>query len=860
MRQGPSVFVVRRLPSVLLPASPLMLPVVASYAIPIQLSRASFSTVTVIARASFEIGANSTGTCVGVTISPVIVTFAANSIVPSSPITLSVSRDAKCSISWSVVSADVDYDSAVIPDLVIRTVLPLNISSATIFVAQGSTSHVTIACPVHFVPTCIIALDSDVTSVTPSSTISAELRPFPPSYLSAYETDTTWGAGGALLVVSASQFVAAGVGTTLCFRAAAVDNDLKSSLMWTHGVCIDIWSHLTPRIKGGGSCRVGDSVTVFTEFDGNVSFLSRVEYFLAGQQNSGVRIDVNKETVGTVTCLSQGLFFIQACIYPLQHARSAALCSTTPALVECTARSFVRPVSAMLPRTMAASYNGVSAVFSPHSLVVLVGSSASAVLDFNVPAPPPSLTLVATAAHVIVRAVVSSGKDAEGVSISIKVTCLDTGQSGGVQDTSEVRALDMSLGQSGIVLDDMKITCASPVVIEPLPLTPCFSVVVPPFIFSSLSIVPRVHLPDSPVPLSSSQKHSVVCTACDTRIVSSGMTPSASLRLVFINTAMPALSLQLPPPSCPIVARLNPATPPRHIVPFSEPHSLCVLFSVLPPPLLLLSLGTFPPLSNVILSPSRLVSRSGQGRGLCFNLSVVHGGSSEAAQAIGISIQVEGGASSSWGNLSWVIPDVAVIYPAQVVVSSSPILVVGVPSLLNFRFAENANNITLQLQSLPPSSDVGYRHVVVEQKQPATAGHEGLISLMCTFAAQQPPLLSLLFVSVDSADARGNSQRVVSRVNLNVTCVASSITLQPTAASVLLEEAFVVKISVIEAAPPSVFPLICDPGLALESPPPALMPLSGKGFYEGVFVLKCRFVVCCCRAAICFPLLYLKFN
>lgn len=207
---------------------------------------------------------------------------------------------------------------------------------------------------------------------------------------------------------------------------------------------------------------------------------------------------------------------------------------------------------------------------------------------------------------------------------------------------------------------------------------------------------------------------------------------------------------------------------------------------------------------------------------------------------ISISIQVEGGAGSSWGNLSWVIPDVAVIYPAQVVVSSSPVLVVGVPSLLNFRRAQNSNNVTLQLQSLPPSNDVGYRHVVVNQKQPASDGHEGLISIMCTFAAHQPPLLSLLFVSVDSADTRGNSQRVVSRVNLNVTCVASSITLQPAAASVLLEEAFVVKVSVIEAAPPSVFPLICDPGLALVSPPPALMPLSGKGFYEGVFVLKCR--------------------
>jgi hypothetical protein len=117
------------------------------------------------------------------------------------------------------------------------------------------------------------------------------------------------------------------------------------------------------------------------------------------------------------------------------------------------------------------------------------------------------------------------------------------------------------------------------------------------------------------------------------------------------------------------------------------------------------------------------------------------------------------------------------------------------------------------------------------------------MSIVCTVATPQPNLVSLLFVT-NNVIAVGSSQRVVSRANLNVTCIASSTTLQPAVASVLLDEAFVVKFSVVDAAPPSVFPVLCELGLSLVYPLTALTPLSGSGLYEGIVVLKCRFASC----------------
>ena len=210
----------------------------------------------------------------------------------------------------------------------------------------------------------------------------------------------------------------------------------------------------------------------------------------------------------------------------------------------------------------------------------------------------------------------------------------------------------------------------------------------------------------------------------------------------------------------------------------------------------------------------------------------------------GVRIQVEGGASSSWGNLSWVIPDVAVVYPVQVIIGDMPLLVVGVPSLVTFSVAPKGSDVLLQLQPAPTGGEGRSVHVVVEQMQSAGPGQEGVMSIICTSWALDPPPFPLLFVSISTGGGVGASQKVLSRASLNVTCVASSVTVQPAAASVAVDQAFVVKVSVIQAAPPSFLPLTCDPGMLLRSPPPALMPLSDSGLYEGVFVLKCRLVVC----------------
>ena len=89
---------------------------------------------------------------------------------------------------------------------------------------------------------------------------------------------------------------------------------------------------------------------------------------------------------------------------------------------------------------------------------------------------------------------------------------------------------------------------------------------------------------------------------------------------------------------------------------------------------------------------------------------------------IGLSVRVEGGSSGSWGNLSWVIPDVAVIYPVHVAISAAPVLVTGVPSLLSF-VAPLAGDIVLQLHPQPAAEEVARsRHIVIEQRRPAAAG------------------------------------------------------------------------------------------------------------------------------------------
>jgi hypothetical protein len=172
------------------------------------------------------------------------------------------------------------------------------------------------------------------------------------------------------------------------------------------------------------------------------------------------------------------------------------------------------------------------------------------------------------------------------------------------------------------------------------------------------------------------------------------------------------------------------------------------------------------------------------------------------------------------------------------------VLVVGVPSLVSFSVAPTDTGVLLQLQPAADGGQPGSGHVVVEQLQSAGAGQAGQISIICTAPALQPPPLPLLFVSISAGGGVGSSPQVLSRATLNITCIPSSLTLRPAAASAAVNAAFAVQVKVIHAAPPSFFPVACDPGLALVSPPPALMPLSDSGVYEGVFVLVCRLLPC----------------
>ena len=376
-----------------------------------------------------------------------------------------------------------------------------------------------------------------------------------------------------------------------------------------------------------------------------------------------------------------------------------------------------------------------------------------------------------------------------------------------------------------------------PAVIRPLPSSPCFSVTIPPFVFSSFSVSPDTsYVPNAPTALSPSQTIATACSSCDAWSGSSTR-PSALLKLFYIGDSLQFLALPLPPLPCPILARIHPASQPRHVTPFAEPQTLCIMFSVLPPPLLLLSLRPSPPLPHVLLSPSRLIARLDQR--LCVNVSAARGALADGAQMIGLDVRVQGGTGSTWANSSWFIPNVAVIYPVQVFVRSASVLVVGVPSFLTFHAAPHASDVLLQMQPVPAGDGSDDRHgVIFEHRLPAGAGQEGLISVACTSPGSQFLLFSLLFVAVNVQGFAG-SEQVVSRATLNVTCIASSTTLHPAAASVLVGEALVVKVSVVDPAPPPVFPLFCEQGLSIVSPPSALMPLGENGFYEGVFVLKC---------------------
>jgi hypothetical protein len=255
---------------------------------------------------------------------------------------------------------------------------------------------------------------------------------------------------------------------------------------------------------------------------------------------------------------------------------------------------------------------------------------------------------------------------------------------------------------------------------------------------------------------------------------------------------------------------------------------------------MIFSVSASPPLAHVILSPSRRAARGDSG-GPCFNISVVHGEVSEGAQMIGLNVLVEGGASSSWSNVSWFIADVAIIYPVQVVMDSATVLVVGVPSLVPFQVISNASDLLLQMQFPVTDNEKDISHIVIEQKRPGDSDTAGLISVTCTSEAVLPSIFYFLFVAFSAGVAGPNNQQVVSRAYLNATCITSLINLQPPAASVLIDDSFAVKVSVVASAPPSTLEVTCDPALSLVSPPPVLLPLAITGNYESVFVLKCRF-------------------
>ena len=452
-----SIFTVHRLPSVLLPPSPVLLPVGASYTLPIQLGRPSASSVLITASLSSAIGgSNSSSACPGVQFSRFSVFFDANSVTPSSPMVVyvSLSRNVSCFISWSVASADALYSSAVLPELALHTLLPLNASSTAVMVPRGGRAHFAIACPAHTSQTCTIALEASASPIISSPAISAELQPISSSHV--YDDDSMWGSGGAALVVAASQHAVAGEVAVFCCKAAAAAAGSASPSSWSHGVCVRVLVAPVIRVTGGGSCPLGDSIVLSVLSEGQPALGSRVEYFAAGQQSSGVRIEVNG-SAGHVTCLSQGSYFIQACVYPIPEAPAVAVCSGTPAPVTCTPRPLLQPFSPMFPSNIGigTSSTSVSASFSPRSLVVLLGSSASAFLSVGLLASPPSLSFVATSAHVTVRAA-SAAPGAQDALIPVNVACLDVAGPG----TVLVRAVYMGSSAPAVVLDEMRVSCS----------------------------------------------------------------------------------------------------------------------------------------------------------------------------------------------------------------------------------------------------------------------------------------------------------------------------------------------------------------------------------------------------------------
>jgi hypothetical protein len=442
------------LPSVSLPPSPVLLPVGASYTLPIQLGRPPASSVLITASLSSAVGgSNSSAACPGVQFSSFSVFFDANSVTPSSPMVayVSLSRNVSCVISWSVASADALYSSAVLPELALHTLLPLNASSTAVMVPQGGRAHFAIACPAHTSQTCTIALEASTSPIISSPAFSAELQPIPSSHV--YDDDSMWGSGGAALVVAVSQHAVAGEVAVFCCKAAAGPASPSS---WSHGVCVRVLVAPVIRVTGGGSCPLGHSIVLSVLSEGQPALGSRVEYFAAGQQSSGMRIEVNG-SAGYVTCLSQGSYFIQACVYPIPEVPAVAVCSVAPAPVTCTPRPLLQPFSSMFPSNIGigTSSMSVSASFSSRSLVVLLGSSASAFLSVGLHASPPPLSFVATSAHVTVRAA-SAAPGVQATLIPINVACLDVAGPGPIL----VRAVYMGSSAPAVVLDEMRVSCS----------------------------------------------------------------------------------------------------------------------------------------------------------------------------------------------------------------------------------------------------------------------------------------------------------------------------------------------------------------------------------------------------------------
>jgi hypothetical protein len=462
---APSTFTVHRLPFVSMPPTPVLLPIGASYAIPIQLSRPSTSPV--ILKAAISALSNLSAACNGVTFSRFAVTFEPNAINPSSSITISISREVSCVVSWSVASADVSFSAAALPDMTIRALLPLNVSSTTALVSRGRKTHFAIACPFESGHACAMAMDSAVTPVLSSSDVSAELRAVPAAL--AHDSGPNWASGGALLVVTASQRAAQGAGALLCCKAAAAPLALGASPLWTHGVCVRVWVAPDLGLKGGGSCFVGNFVSVAADFGVQPAVVDRVQFFV--QQGSGVRVEANGSSA-RVTCLSAGSHLIQACTYPIPDAPSAAACAVAPVSVVCAPRPLQRQVPPMFAGSVVVGTSslGLSAAFSARSLVVLIGSSASVILSLSVHPPPPSLSLVASSAQLVATAAAPSETESGGAALAVDIVCLDLPNPSPARGAAVLAAIDTASGSPGIVLDEVQVctcgACVAPSVIR----------------------------------------------------------------------------------------------------------------------------------------------------------------------------------------------------------------------------------------------------------------------------------------------------------------------------------------------------------------------------------------------------------